>query len=117
MSYNRSKRKRIPHSMGKTGMNRHFYDGLKRLRTNKGFSRQAPAEGDECPDVIMADGRRPIQNGGLPVPEEVVPDATVTGFAEAGEASGFMLKPITVEGVRERLENLRYSFRTGDENA
>lgn len=31
-------------------------------------------------------------------------------------ASGFMLKPITAEGVREQLENLRYPFWTGGEN-
>ena len=28
-------------------------------------------------------------------------------------ASGFMLKPITPEGVREQLENLRYPFWMG----
>lgn len=31
-------------------------------------------------------------------------------------ASGFMLKPITAEGVREQLKNLRYPFWTGGEN-
>lgn len=31
-------------------------------------------------------------------------------------ASGFMLKPITAEGVREQLENLRYPFWAGGEN-
>ncbi len=31
-------------------------------------------------------------------------------------ASGFMLKPITPEGVREQLENLRYPFRYGGNN-
>ena len=30
-------------------------------------------------------------------------------------ASGFMLKPITPDGVREQLQNLRYSFWTGGE--
>jgi len=30
-------------------------------------------------------------------------------------ASGFMLKPITSEGVREQLKNLRYPFWTGGE--
>ena len=34
-------------------------------------------------------------------------DAWATG------ASGFMLKPITLEGVREQLERLRYPFPTG----
>lgn len=31
-------------------------------------------------------------------------------------ACGFMLKPITAEGVREQLKKLRYPFLTGDEN-
>ena len=31
-------------------------------------------------------------------------------------ASGFMLKPITPEGVREQLENLRYPFWLGGDN-
>ena len=31
-------------------------------------------------------------------------------------ASGFMLKPITAEGVREQLKHLRYPFRSGGEN-
>ena len=31
-------------------------------------------------------------------------------------ASGFMLKPITPEGVREQLENLRYPFFMGGDN-
>ena len=32
-------------------------------------------------------------------------------------ASGFMLKPITPEGVREQLEKLRYPFWTGGDNS
>ena len=32
-------------------------------------------------------------------------------------ASGFMLKPITPEGVTEQLEKLRYPFWTGGDNA
>ena len=32
-------------------------------------------------------------------------------------ASGFMLKPITPEGVKEQLSKLRYPFWTGGENA
>ena len=31
-------------------------------------------------------------------------------------ASGFMLKPVTPEGVREQLKNLRYPFWTGGES-
>ena len=130
----------------------------------------AAAESDECPDVIMVDDRKLILTGGLPILEEVMPDATVTGLTNASEAiefargnrvslafldielrngtglelcrellrinprtnvvyltaysdyaldawstgaSGFMLKPITPEGVREQLRNLRYPFRIG----
>lgn len=132
----------------------------------------AATESDECPDVIMVDDRKLILTGGLPILEEVMPDATVTGFTNASEAiefarrnrvalafldielrngtglelcrellqinprtnvvyltaysdyaldawstgaSGFMLKPITPEGVREQLRNLRYPFRMGGE--
>ena len=32
-------------------------------------------------------------------------------------ASGFMLKPITLEGVKEQLKNLRYPFYTGEAGA
>lgn len=133
----------------------------------------AAAESDESPNVIMVDDRKLILTGGLPVLEEVIPNATVTGFTEAEEAieyakknrvalafldielrettglelcsalldinprtnvvyltaysnyafdawstgaSGFMLKPITPEGVREQLKNLRYPFRFGGDN-
>ena len=31
-------------------------------------------------------------------------------------ASGFMLKPLTPEGVRAQLKNLRYPFMTGGTN-
>ena len=132
----------------------------------------AAAQSDECPNVIMVDDRKLILTGGLPILEEVMPNATVTGFTDANEAieyakanrvslafldielrdmtglelcrklleinprtnivyltaysdyaldawstgaSGFMLKPITPEGVREQLEKLRYPFWTGGE--
>ena len=128
------------------------------------------AKSDQCPNVIMVDDRKLILTGGLPVLEEVIPNATVTGFTDADEAveyakanrvslafldielrnvtglelcktlleinprtnvvyltaygdysldawntgaSGFMLKPITPEGVREQLKKLRYPFWTG----
>ncbi|MBQ7669543.1 MAG: response regulator [Clostridia bacterium] len=133
----------------------------------------AAAESDECPNVIIVDDRKLILTGGLSVLEEVIPNATITGFTKADEAveyaeknrvalafldielrettglelcralldinshtnvvyltaysnyaldawstgaSGFMLKPITVEGVREQLENLRYPFWTGGDS-
>ena len=132
----------------------------------------AAAQSDECPNVIMVDDRKLILTGGLPILEEVLPNATVMGFTSASEAvsyakanrvalafldielrntsgldlcrtlleinprtnvvyltaysdyaldawntgaSGFMLKPITPEGVRDQLRNLRYPFWTGGE--
>ena len=122
----------------------------------------------------MVDDRKLILTGGLPILEEVFPNATVTGFTDAAEAveyakvnrvalafldielrdisglevcrellkinprtnvvyltayigyafdawstgaSGFMLKPLTSEGIREQLQNLRYPFRTGGEGS
>ena len=130
----------------------------------------AAAQSDEFPNVIMVDDRKLILTGGLPILNEVFPNANVTGFTDADEAieyakanrvalafldielrdtsglelcrrlldihprtnvvyltaysdysldawrtgaSGFMLKPITPEGVREQLENLRYPFWMG----
>jgi len=127
----------------------------------------AAAESDELHNVIMVDDNNIVLTGGLPVLEEVMPGATITGFTDPSEAvkyakenrvslafldiemgtisgldvcrellevnprtnvvyltayreysfdawdtgaSGFMLKPITPEGVREQLKNLRYSF-------
>ena len=122
---------------------------------------------ETSPNVIMVDDRRIVLTGGLPVLEEVMPNATVVGFVRPSEAveyartnrvalafldielgkvsgfdlcrtlleinprtnvvfltayveysfdawetgaSGFMLKPITPEGVRKQLKNLRYPF-------
>lgn len=127
----------------------------------------AAAESDESPNVILVDDRKLILTGGLPILEEVMPYATVTGFTRPSEAvefaranpvtlafldiemgktsgldlcrtlleirprtnvvyltsyaeysldawntgaSGFMLKPITADGVRAQLRNLRYPF-------
>ena len=127
----------------------------------------AAAKSDESPNVIMVDDRKLILTGGLPILEEVLPNATITGFTKPMEAieyakinrvvlafldielgkttgfdlcqallklnprtnvvfltayseysldawstgaSGFMLKPITHEGVLEQLKNLRYPF-------
>ena len=128
------------------------------------------AESDDAPNVIMVDDQKIILNGGLPVLEEVLPNAVVTGFTRPSEAieyakanrvalafldielgktsgldlcrtlleinprtnvvfltaysgysldawstgaSGFMLKPLTPEGVRAQLNNLRYQFVIG----
>lgn len=130
----------------------------------------AAAESDESPNVIMVDDRKIILSGGLPILEEVMPYASITGFTRPREAieyarinrialafldielgktsgfdlcqtllslnprtnvvyltayseysldawntgaSGFMLKPITREGVLSQLRNLRYPFLTG----
>ena len=133
----------------------------------------AASQSDECPNVIMVDDRKLILTGGLPVLEEVLPNASILGFSNSAEAieyaranrvalafldielrnmsglalcrtlldinprtnviyltayseyaldawstgaSGFMLKPITPEAVREQLKNLRYPFWTGGES-
>ena len=133
----------------------------------------AATQSDERPNVIMVDDIKPILQGALPVLEEVMPYADVTGFTrsadaieyaganhvalafldiELGSASGldlcrtlleinprtnvvyltaysdyaldawstdavgFLLKPITPDGVREQLKKLRYPFRTGGED-
>ncbi len=122
---------------------------------------------ERSPIVIMVDDRKIVLTGGLPVLEEVMPNATVVGFTRPSEAveyaranhvalafldielgrmsgfdlcrtlldinphtnvvyltayveysfdawgtgaSGFMLKPITPEGVRRQLKNLRHPF-------
>ena len=127
----------------------------------------AVAESDECPAVILVDDNAVILNGGLAIIEEVIPNASVTGFTKPSEAieyakanhvalalldiemgsasgldlcrellaidphtnvvyltaysnysldawstgaCGFMLKPITAEGVKEQLKKLRYPF-------
>lgn len=137
------------------------------------FLMSAAAQSDECPNVIMVDDRKVVLTGGLPILEEALPNANITGFTNAKEAieyakrnnvslafldieirnmsgfdlckilleinprtnvifltaysdysldawgtgaSGFMLKPITPEGVKEQLNNLRYPFFIGDNN-
>ena len=132
---------------------------------------QIATQSEESPNVIMVDDSKVILTEGLSILEEVMPNATITGFIwpreaieyakmnrialavldiELGiangfdlcqalldinprtnivfltaypdyslnawktEASGFMLKPLTVEGVREQLKKLRYPFSMGD---
>ncbi|MCR5746374.1 MAG: response regulator [Lachnospiraceae bacterium] len=131
----------------------------------------AASESEEVPHVILLDDTKITLTGGLPVLEEVLPNAAVIGFTKPSEAieyakahrialafldielgntsgldicaallkinprinvifvtaysdysldawntgaSGFMLKPITPEGVRNQLKNLRYPFNYGD---
>lgn len=128
------------------------------------------AESDESPNVIMVDDSKVILSDGVAVLEEVMPNATITGFIwpqeaieyaktnrvalaildiELGtasgldlsrtlrefnprmnivfltahpdyaldawktEASGFLVKPLTAESVREQLKKLRYPFHMG----
>ena len=132
----------------------------------------AVAESDEYPNIILLDDNAVILNGGLSIIEEVIPNASVTGFTKPSEAidfakanrvalafldiemgtasgldvcrellevnphtnvvyltaygnysldawstgaCGFMIKPITPEGIREQLKKLRYPFFTGGE--
>ena len=133
----------------------------------------AAAVSDVNPNVILVDDRKLILTGGLPVLEEVLPNATVSGFTDADDAieyakenrvalafldielrntsgldlcrtlleinpqtnvvyltaysaysldawstgaCGFMLKPITAEGVREQIKHLRYPFFVGGDD-
>ena len=130
----------------------------------------AAAESDDALNVIMVDDRKIFLSGALPVLEEAMPSATVTGFTRPSEAieyaranrialafldiemgktngldlcrtllalnprtnvvyltahveyafdawstgaSGFLLKPITTDAVREQFKNLRYPFVHG----
>ena len=127
----------------------------------------AAAESDESPNVIIVDDRKIFLTGALPILEEAMPNAAITGFIRPSEAiefarnnkvalafldiemgkisgldlcrtlreinprtnvvyltayveysfdawstgaSGFMLKPITPEGVQDQLKKLRYPF-------
>ncbi len=128
------------------------------------------AESDESPSIIMVDDSKVILADGLAVLEEVMPNATITGFIWPQEAidyaktnrialaildielgtasglelcrtlqeinprtnvvfltaypdysldawktaaSGFMVKPLTAESVREQLKKLRWPFQAG----
>ena len=130
---------------------------------------QLAAQSEESPNVILVDDSSPILTDGVAVLEEVLPNATITGFiwpkeaieyakanrialaildielgAASGldlcrtlleinprtnvvfltaypdysldawktEAVGFMVKPLTPEGVRQQLQKLRYPFST-----
>ena len=134
----------------------------------------AAAQSDENPIVIMVDDNKVILNGGMPIIEEVIPNAVVAGFTKPSEAVeyakanrvalafldiemidvsgldvcrklleinqrtnvvyltayrdysfdawdtgaiGFMVKPLTADGVKKQLKNLRYPFLTGGEES
>ena len=128
----------------------------------------AVEQSDDRPNVIMVDDNKIILSGGLPILQEVMPNASVTAFTKPKDAiefvkanrvvlafldiemgtvsgldvcremlkinprlnvvyltayrdytfdawstgaCGFMIKPLTVEGVMEQLSRLRYPVR------
>lgn len=140
------------------------------LETNIGTLFSTALESDASPNVIIVDDKKMFISGALPILEEVLPSATITGFTRPSEviehakanrialafldielgkmngfnlcrallelnpctnvvfltaymeysfdawstgASGFLLKPLTVENVRAQLKNLRYPFSSG----
>jgi transcriptional regulator with XRE-family HTH domain len=140
------------------------------LGVDVGTLLSAAAESDESPSIIMVDDNKAVLSDSLFVLEEVVPNATITGFnwpreameyaranridlaildIELGTASGldlcrellavnpctkvvyltaypdyslaawdtgacgFLVKPLTPEGVRRQLQKLRGPFLTG----
>ena len=144
------------------------------LEVDVGTLLSAAAESDEAPNIIMVDDNKVLLTDSLQVLEEVVPNATITGFIwpqeaiayakanqvalaildiELGTASGldlcstlleinprtnvvyltafpdyslyawdtdacgFMVKPLTTEGVRRQLNKLRYPFSIGGTDA
>lgn len=46
----------------------------------------AVEQSDECPNVILVDDNKIILSGGLPILQEVMPDASVTGFSKPKKA-------------------------------
>ena len=56
------------------------------LGVDTNFLLSAAAQSDECPNVIMVDDRKLILTGGLPILEEVMPNASVMGFTNTAEA-------------------------------
>ena len=56
------------------------------LNVDAGTLLSAAMESDESPNIIMVDDRKIILTGGLPVLEEVMPDAAITGFTRPSEA-------------------------------
>ena len=134
----------------------------------------AAAQSDESPIVIMVDDNKVFLNDGMPIIEQVIPNAAVIGFTKPSEAVeyakanrialafldiemidvsgldvcrklleinqrtnvvyltayrdysfdawdtgaiGFMVKPLTADGVKKQLKKLRYPFLTGGEES
>ena len=142
----------------------------KVLEVDVGTLLSTAAESDDSPNIIMVDDNKAVLADSLFVMEEVLPNATITGFhwlweaieyakakridlaildIELGTASGldlcrtlleinpctnvvyltsfpdyaldawdtdacgFMVKPLTLEGVRKQMKKLRYPFSLG----
>lgn len=143
----------------------------KILKTDLNTLFSAALVSEDAPNVIMVDDRKIFLAGAIPILEEVLPDAIISGFTRPSEAieyaksnqialafldielgktngldlckilleinprtnviyltnyieysfdawstgaSGFILKPITVEKIHEILKNLRYPFSLGE---
>jgi len=143
------------------------------LEVNTSVLFSAVVGSEEAPNIIMVDDSKVILNDGLAVLEEVIPNATITGFIwpleaieyakrnrvalaildiELGVSSGldlcrtlqeinpqtnviyltaypdysldawdtgacgFMVKPLTPEGIRKQLGKLRHPFSIGGTN-
>ena len=61
----------------------------KSLDTDVNTLISAAAESDDAPNVIMVDDRKIFLSGALPILEEVLPKAIVTGFTRPSEAIEF----------------------------
>lgn len=56
------------------------------LSTDVNILLSAAAESDDAPNVIMVDDRKLFLSGALPILEEAMPDAIITGFNRPSEA-------------------------------
>ena len=56
------------------------------LGTDVNMLLSAAAQSDDAPNVIMVDDRKIFLSGALPILEEVMPGATIMGFARPSEA-------------------------------
>ena len=59
------------------------------LDVNAGTLLDIAEDRDEAPNVILVDDERIVLTGGLPVLEEILPDASITGFTSPAEALEF----------------------------
>ena len=71
----------------------------------------AAAQSDECPNVILVDDRKLVLMGGLPILEQVMPNANVTGFTDGSEALEY------ARSNRVALAFLDIELRGGDGKA